>query len=53
MKMSGPVEINLDKAVFVSNGIKYKLSFRNATPCEGEGGRLEYKKVDEDDVSIA
>ena len=53
MKMSGTVEINLDKAVFVSKGIKYKLSFRNATPCEGEGVILEYKKVDEDDVAIA
>ena len=48
VKMSGDIELDLDKLVFFDSktGNKYKISFREAHECEGRGIVMDYAKVD-------
>lgn len=48
VKMSGNIELDVAKLVFVDSktGNKYKISFRDASPCEGCGVVMDYSKVE-------
>ena len=49
IKMNGNVELDLAKLTFYDSrtGNRYRISFRDATCCEGDGIVMEYSKVEE------
>lgn len=51
MKMSGDVELDLNKVVFLdsTNGRRYKISFRDAHECEGGGVVMDYTRLPDKD----
>ena len=53
VKMGGDVEMDLSKLVFVDSntGRKFRISFRDAHECEGDGVVMEYEEVKESDTS--
>ena len=53
VKMSGDIELDLSKLVFVDsvNGGRYKISFREAHECEGKGIVMDYEKLADEETS--
>lgn len=53
VKMSGDIELDLSKLVFVDsvNGGRYKISFREAHECEGNGIVMDYEKLADEETS--
>lgn len=52
VKINGLTELNVNKLVFVDDetGRKYRIKFREASPCEGCGVIMEYYKVNEENT---